>query len=319
MRSSNKNDINEINEMGVIDVDWTNNVSAPHYSEYTEEERKKVFNIDRDAENKDVERFHKTGDVSIFEKLFEQRVPTLQVWARKHGHLVGGQDDMFGEFSWVFYKAVKKYRIKKGKFNNYLFTLLLNCVKNIKNGKRAKKRRPLNSDPNSIKNFLLSLEWGYYDKDGNGGTLKDRLSNTLKDNSNPVDNIYLYETIDILAHSDAIIFAFLKKLSDGESLTAVIKESKRKTGKIRLSRKEAKKLDARRKKSIAIELIKDRMDIKDRFSLLDYHVESNPNKLHYTIEMNKTHESDLLMKAIRKMRREEDSLRERISGNIVCA
>lgn len=313
MRKSNEK--NTKNSVETIDVDWINGINAPHYNDYTDEERDKTFNIDRNAENADVERYKKTGDTAIFEKVYERRIPTLRVWARKNGHLLNGADDMFGEFSQVFFKAVNKYSIKKGSFNTYLFTLLLNCVKNIKNGKKAKKRRPINLDPNSTSNFVLSLDWGYHDEDGSGGTLKDILANSLSDGSNAIDDIHLSETINVLAKNDAKIQAFLRKLSNGETLSSIIKESKTKTGKIEITKKEVKKLDGGRKhKSIVVELIKDKADIKDNFALLDYHIESGFKNLHYTIEMNKTQESDLLMRALRKMRREEDSLMSKIYG-----
>ena len=301
-------------EEKMTDEAWTPDVVDRSLPFYTDEDRM-AFKIDRQAEDAAVVRFQNTKDEKIFEKLYNDRIPTLQVWARRYYYLLGGVDDMFGEFSYYFAKAAYRYNQKRGSFNTCLFTFLMNCVRNLRSGKKAKKRKPINSDPNSIANFVLSLDYGYNDKDGTGNTLKDILSDTVSDGKDISDDIDLEETIDMLAKNDPMVRSFLRKLSNGDTLASVIKEIKTRKGKIKISHSQAQKLHRKpRQKSIVIELIKDKTDISDDFSLLDYHVETGHNDLHYTIEMRKTRDADRLMKALRKMRKERKSLMVRING-----
>lgn len=309
MRS--KNNIKENNNSV-----WTPDVidrSLPFYSE----EDRMAFKIDRDEEDRDVTTFQKTGDITVFERVYENRIPTLQIWARRYYYLMGNVDDMFGEFSLYFTKAVKKYDHNRGAFNTCLYTFLINCVRNIMNGKRAKKRKPINADPNSMNNHILSLDYGYNDKDGSGNTLKDIISDTVSDGTNISDSINLEDTIGILSKKDPKIQAFLRKLSGGDTLASIIKSIKTKKGKIKISVHEAKKINkAKKRKNIVIEFIKDRTDIgDDKFSLLNYHIETNSD-LHYTVEMKKTQESDLIMKALRKIRKDKDLFLTKIEGEI---
>ena len=101
----------------------------------------KFVKIDRDQENRDVIEYQETKDPSILEKIYTRRVPTLQIWARKHGYLINDPDDMFGEMVGHLLEAIDKYDPEKGTFNTLLFTSLINAVRNIFTRKKQKKER----------------------------------------------------------------------------------------------------------------------------------------------------------------------------------
>ena len=165
--------------------------SNPSWSD----EEKEAFQIDRAKEDEDVVRFQKTGDVSIFEKLYANRIPTLKVWAKKYYYLSDSSDDMYGELTFYFTKAIFKYDKRRGSFNTCLYTFFQNCVRNLRNSKLAKKRRPIDSDPNKIANYMLSLDYDYNIKDNDGSTLKDVLPSETSDKENEIQNIRLEETL----------------------------------------------------------------------------------------------------------------------------
>lgn len=270
--------------------------------------------IDRNHEDKLVVAFQKHGDVNVFKEIYYTRIPSLQIWARKYRYLMESQEDMFGELSLYFTKAVYKYKKDRGSFNTCLYTFFLNCIRNLRMGKLAKKRKSINSDPNSISNLTLSLDYNYNSKDGSASTLKDVIANELKNESDADKNIRLEETMNILSEYNPEIKGFLRQLSDGYSLSAVLKECKTKNGRLKISKLEAKRLNTKRRKNkIVSEIIKDKTDHNKGFQVVDYKV-VNPNKLDYTIELKKTKESDLILKTIRKFRKDKNLLLSRIEG-----
>jgi len=280
---------------------------------WTDEEKEAFAPIDRDQENKDVVAFQKTGDDEIFERIYENRIATLKVWARKYYYLVESADDMFGELSFCFVKATMTYDSKRGSFNTWLYTLLQNCVRNIRNGRKAKKRKPFGADPNSISNLTLSLDYNYNTKDGDESTLKDILSDEMGEDANVSDKMDLEETINILSKQDPIAKGFFRKLSDGNTVSSLIRELKIKRGRIKISRAQAKKLNTNRKcNRIVSDIIKDNSDMP-KFNLVDYKITPS-NRLCYTVELHKTEEADLMLKTIRNLRRDKDYLLSLING-----
>ena len=81
---------------------------------WTNEEKAAFAPIDRVQENRDIIQFQKTGDVAFFNKVYDNRIPTLKVWARKYYYLVDSADDMYGELSFYFAKAAMKYDKNRG-------------------------------------------------------------------------------------------------------------------------------------------------------------------------------------------------------------
>jgi hypothetical protein len=281
---------------------------------WTNEEKEAFKPIDRVQENKDVVLFQKTGDVEVFEKLYANRIPTLKVWANKYYYLLGSADDMFGELSFYFSKAVKKYDKKRGSFNTCLYTFLLHRIKNIRNGKKAKKRKPVGADPHSISNCTLSLDYDYNTKDGNESTLKDLLANESDiGEKDIIEKINLEETINVLSKINPNIQGFLKRLGDGNTISSLIKELRLKKGRIKLNKAQANKLKIKNKcNRVVSDIIKDKTDIV-KFQLVEYKVTST-DSLHYTVELPKTKEADLVMKTIRHLRTNKEYLLNTING-----
>lgn len=279
---------------------------------YTAEERSVFVAIDRYQENKDIVRFQRNKSIKLFDKIYENRIPTLQIWAKRYHYLMDSEDDMFGELSCYFYKAIMTYKGNRGSFNTWLFACLIHGVRNLQIGRMAKKRLPEGIDPNHMKKFILSMDYNYNNKDGSENTLKDIIADKLSTRGNIYDNMCLNETVNILSRKNPLIVGFLKKLSDGNTLTSALKEYKTRKGKINISYNQYKKLRSNLKyKRVVCQLIKNKANIQEKFMLVNYCV-INPNKLHYIIEMSKTEEADMILRTIRKIRKEKNFLLEKI-------
>lgn len=280
---------------------------------YTDEEKSVFVSIDRDQEDRDVDRFQKTKNNDLFEKIYNTRIQTLQIWARRYGYLMdNSSEDMFSEFCVVFTKAIFTYKRHKGNFNTYLWRLLLNFVHNLQTGRRAKKRLPDGVDPNSMGKFMLSLDYSYDGKDGSENTLKDVIADKGAIDGG-VNKLIMDETIDVLSNKNEFVSSFLQQLGNGNTIASLLRKYKTKKGKIKISRTQIKKLRGKRKqKRLVSELIRNYESIDDDFCVLDYSIE-NPNKLFYIIEMKKTKEADYMMRTIRKLRKDKRALREKIS------
>ena len=301
--------------------------------ELGEEIEKNFKEIDKEEENKNVIKFQKNKSLEILEELYLNRVPTLKKWAWDYHYLDDSVDDLFSELTQVFIRTVHKYkrhkRTKKyyGKkittvtpFNTYLWFALDHYIKNLMSRKRAKKRRPIGSDPNSISNVTLSLDFSYDTKGESNNTLKDIIANDLgfdtKDDENITKQIYLDETIDVLASEYPNIKEFLKRLSAGNTIAALLREYKTKQGRIKISKIQANKLNKRKCTRIVSGLIKSKTRINDDFCLVNYYIKKGTKLcyLHYQIEMKKTEETDFIVKVIRKIRKNRDHLLNIIEG-----
>ena len=309
-------------------VKQTNNNSDEDadVSSWTFEQKYPSFEaINRKEENKDIIRFQKTSNKAILEKLYHNRVPTLQVWARRYCYLHPDKkmEDMFSELTQVFIRAIHRYKKRKqykiGRktvwrqthFNTYLWSCLDHFVKNLRSRNEAIKR----TTEKFSKNFVLSLDYKYSNKkDGTENTLKDILKNELSTGENTKENLYLEETLDVLAHENPHIKNFLKKLSDGNTLAALLRQYRIKEGTIKIKLKDASRLKSRRRcNRIVADLISDATKIQDSFQVLNYEV-ILPNKLHYTIEMKKTKVTNSILREIRKLRKNKETILTKIHG-----
>jgi len=273
--------------------------------------------IDREAESKSVMRYQRTEDLSIMEKLFVDRVPTLWWWANTYYYLRDSSEDLFSELTPVFMNVVKKYRshrkCKHGNkivdrhtpFNTYLFTSLNNYIKNELKKKRAAKRKPYGADPNSISNnFLLSLDFNYNRRDGSVTTLKDLVANNHH-SGNFEKKIFFRETLNLLNQQYPGMTDFFDKLGGGCTVTSAIREYKTQEGRIKLNSKQVMKLSHHRRYNLFVsDLIKRRKHIDKTFKLIDYKTERR--ELFYTIEMKKTPITDMILRNIRKIRKKKD-------------
>lgn len=273
--------------------------------------------IDREKEDKAVLAFQKTGDLKGMEEVYLNRVQTLEIWASRYHYLAGGSEDMYSELIQVFMKAVNGYKKKRkcevnGKtvwkktpFNTYLWYSIANYVRNLKSGKRAKKRRAIGYD-GPLSSMILSLDFQYKDREGSETSLKDVISEDLSmaihHNDEP---IHLKEMLKVMSDDDPVVYKFLTKLCDGYSLAAAVKDCKTVSGRVRLNKAQVKKFGtSRRYNRMVSNLISDRHNIKDSFKLIGYSV--NKSYLHYSIEMKKTAEADAVMKTVRQLKKNKE-------------
>ena len=295
----------------VKDVDSTrfdNNYEKKRY------DKSELFpHLDREQENRDIIEFQETKDLKILEKAFNNRVPTIKVWASHNFYpgLVPSVEDLFAELSYVFVKAAYNYDKTRGSFNTLLFTFFLNRIKNLKSSKYAKKRKS-DEYTGPLNGMLLSLDYTYGTKDDAALTLKDLIAcEKTMDKAYISKDITFNETINILSENDDTLKDFFIKLSSGGSMTSLLKEYKVKRGEIEIDRDEGKKLAKYKCNKIVSNIIKEKID--GDFSLIEYKIDKE-NKLSYMVEMKKTEETDKILKAIRSIKRNKDSIVTRIRG-----
>jgi len=273
-----------------------------------------IIYINRDQEDADVVKFQQTGDLRLLEKVYKNRVPTLKTWAYQHFYpgLTPSIEDLFEELAVVFLKAANRYERKRGAFNTCLFTFLLNRLKNLKNSKYAKKRiseeyeGPLNG-------MILSLDFVYNDSDGTEITLKDIIAskNSISEDSIHKDSS-LAEAVKLLAKGNPLIHEFLIKLSEGNSVAALLKEYRTKNGTLQINKSQASRISKRFCKNIVKKMIEGNIPEKN-FTVVDYKV--NPdNSLKYSIELKKTEESDQILRSLRELKRNKDFYMKLLRG-----
>lgn len=269
--------------------------------------------LDREQEDSDIVEFQKTQDLKLLEKAFIKRIPTLKVWSKQNFYpgLISSEDDLFAELSYVFVKAATKYDSSRGSFNTLLYTFFLNRIKNLKSSRYAKKRRS-DEFAESLSGMILSLDYSYNDKDGSLLTLKDMLPNEeTTDKAYISKSVTLEETVRILSSDDPVLKSFFMKLSEGDSMASLLKQYRTRKGEIYIDNDSAKKLKRYKCKKIVSDLIKE--EVLGDFKLLDYMVEDN-NTLTYQVELKKTEETDKIVKALRNIKKNKDSLVSRIRG-----
>jgi hypothetical protein len=273
--------------------------------------------INKKEEDEQIVRFQKTGDLRALEKVYHNRIPTLWRWTKEHyiqGLTCCSKEDLFAEFTLVFVKAAHEYKQARGPFNNCLWIFLQNRVKNIKSSNYAKKRRSLDYT-GPLNGMVLSLDYSYSDKDGSEVTLKDLVPSKSNVGKHSNKDVFLEETLDVLAHENHQIKEFLRKLSDGNSLTALIKEYKSKRGSVKITRAQYRQLNNRRNcHRIVTGIIEEKTKPDSSFKLVEYFVKKNV--LHYKIEMNKTEEADFIIKKIRHIRRNREDYINKIRGTV---
>jgi len=267
--------------------------------------------VDRDEEDYMVEEFQKNGDITLLEKVYHKRIPTLKKWT--HDHYFPGLalsfDDFFEELTLVFVLSAHKYDKKRGRFNTFLYYCLDSRIKNIKNSRHAKKRISAEYD-GPLSSMVWSLDYPYHNQSGSEITLKDVIA---ADEDN-VASLLLEETLDVLAHENIFVKDFLKKVSHGSSIASLIEEAKTKRGELKVSKAQVKKLgDKRRGKSIVSEIIKNNVRPKEKFKLVTYDV-VGPTKVKYCIQMKRTDESTLIVKTIRNLRRNRNRYMSKIKA-----
>lgn len=260
--------------------------------------------IDRVQEDKDILEFQKTGDMRLLEKLYNNRIPTLKVWATKHYYpgLTMSQDDLFEELSIVFVKAARRFQKGRANFNTCLFSFLQNRIKNIKNGVHAKKRMPEHYEgPRS--GMILSLDYPC-GGDGNSDiTLKDIIPDP---NFNP-KKINLDDTVSALSDGDEVIKEFLYKVSNGESISNILVEAKQEEGVFMMPHSTAAKMKSANKKAVK-DFLGESKEFGKEFELIEYKLDGCG--LHYKVQFRKTEKYETISKAIRNFKRNKQQYLE---------
>jgi DNA-directed RNA polymerase specialized sigma24 family protein len=282
---------------------------------YSSIKRSTFVDVDRKQENKDIVEYQKTGDRELFEKIYKIRVPTLQNWARKYRYLMDSQEDLFSEFNICFTRAVATYKKGKGSFNTWLFSLLQNYVRNLQTSRRAKKRLPKGMNPDAICKFIFSLDYYYGKDDDSENTLKDVLANKYNSEDKAINNIIYEETVSKMSNNNPVVKGFLHKLSFGNTVTSLLKQYRTKTGNINIDKDIFKDIDSASEKDIVSEIIRKNNDNDSDFMIVDYDIshKDSHNNLKYTIEMKKTKETDMVIKALRRIKRDRESLISKMS------
>ena len=307
IETNETDEVNETEEVVEIDENDSDYKEMKVALNFLDIENK--VDIDRDQEDKDVDLYQKTKDKSILNKLYRNRIPTIQFWANSNFYpgLTTSVEDLFGDLSLVFIKAVEKYTKGRGSFNTCLFTFILNRIKNMKNSQHAKKRvseeytGPLNS-------MVLSLDFAYNDKEGSNVTLKDILPALPEENE---ESLTFKEVITLLSKNDPILEDFFSKISEGHSLAALLKEAKTKKGEIHLNLAQYDTLKKRRNKPLVKSILKEKSDFED-FVLVDYSL--GCLKVFYTIELKKTPEFIAISRAVRELRSHKEYYIAKLKG-----
>ena len=257
---------------------------------------KNIKNVNRKEENALINEYQQTGDLSILEKVYEKRIPTLANWSLRYYYpgLELSIDDFMEELSIVFMKAANKYNIEKGSFNTCLYTYLTNRIKNMKNSTHAKKRRPENYD-GPISGVLLSLDHPYSSDSESEKTLKDFLeAKEGSDHTRYFKETNFHDTINLLSNGDTLLKDVFVRLGEGSTLSSIIKDYKTEKGHIKVC---VNNISVDDLKEILIDKSK---VLNEKFVIVDYKILSD--RVSYTLEYDDTEETKMIKRSIKKLR-----------------
>lgn len=135
--------------------------------------------LDRATENIMVLEYQETLNEELFSIILENRMPTLNYWTHlkyNNNMTIDTPEDFVEDCKIVLLKAIKTYKEdKKIDFNTWLYTLLLNRLKNLYQ-KSSCKKRTSNSYIGSRSTTNISLQSPVEGTDGTIGTLQDKLA-----------------------------------------------------------------------------------------------------------------------------------------------
>jgi len=101
--------------------------------------------IDRKQESIDVLTYQSTQDPDLLSNIVSKRIPTLQTVAQKHYEdwmypVIGDVEDLAQALAIPLVNSINSYKPHKVDYNTYLYTSLLNYIRNIVSARFAKKR-----------------------------------------------------------------------------------------------------------------------------------------------------------------------------------
>jgi len=255
--------------------------------------------VDRNKENNNVAEYQRTGNINILTEIYKNRIPTLNYLAKKYYYLGDSKDDLYGDLSLKLLKAIDGYKIGKGSFNTFFYSSCLYYIRNLHTGKLAKKRTPI--DPKHNNNFILSLDYNYC-QDGEENNLKNKISDeSLLHHHNITEPLHIEDTLSILSGSNICLKSFLRKIAHGETIASGLKYLKIKNGSIKIDKHQTRLCNKKQVSKYIRSYI-----VKDNFSLINYKITGD--QLSYTIEMNKTAETNMLIRAIKKIKKNKKLL-----------
>lgn len=263
--------------------------------------------LDRKSEDKDVDLYQKTQDPKILERLYVHRIPTIHAWVKKNYYpgLCLSEEDFFSELSIAFLRAIKYFKIKRGSFNTLLFTLLENRIKNIKSSLHAKKRTSKDYE-GPLNGILLSLNHTYGDA-GDGVQLQDCIA--VPDNS----SLGLNDIINVLSEGDNSVKDFLLKLSNGETITTVLNDSKIES--INVSKKsfqlyKNEKISKVLLKRALNEKLSNANSLDKEFTIIEW--QDKPEEIEVLVKRKKTEKYLNLVKALNSIKTKKEEILQKI-------
>lgn len=272
--------------------------------------------IDRKEENSLVREYQNTGDLDILQRVYLNRIPTLKVWAIKYFYpgISTSIDDFMGELTIVFMNAAEKYNHKKGSFNTCLYTFLSNRIKNMKNATHAKKRRPKNHI-GCVSDILISMDQKYFsESDSDNSTVHDFLSSTKnKDSEDFQKKIKFNDTISLLSSGDPVLKNAFTRIGNGETISSIIRDMKKKSGSIKINNKEIEFLNKNDLNSIKKIILKNININNSDFKIIDYNLVDN-SFLEYLIEFKSTEEIRHLRRRIKEIQFNRDEVLDSIKN-----
>lgn len=144
------------------------------------------FGVNRKVEDEQILEYQRTGDYSILDKVYKNRIQTFRFLASRYHYVC---EDIESEIKCIFIKAIGKYKKDKKSFNTYFYTSVINHVRNMIKGKCRKKRTVVNNESNPESIFVRFDET--IDDGGEGATYHDVIPDLNKDWINNVDIVQI--------------------------------------------------------------------------------------------------------------------------------
>jgi len=220
--------------------------------------------IDRNKEDKLVNKYQKTQSKKALEKLYEIRKQTLQIWSRKYSYLRASEEDLLSDISIVWLKCINQYeykpkkrkvRNKKGKFifkkngkiktilkrtpfNTFLYTSLIHYISNINKRQHGQKR--VDKDGRPHESHLISIDYEY-NNNNNNNSQKVCLKDTLVSQSPGPASKYITDSmIEDISKGDSEVKDALVRFTSDSHIKKISNACQNISEKITVCRKDAK-------------------------------------------------------------------------------
>lgn len=163
------------------------------------------FGINRKEENNDILEYAKTGDESLFERIYKRRLPTIEHLARQYYWL---SDSATSEIKIVLIKTIREYgkNGRKTDFNTFFYSSVKNNFVNAIKRKYRKKRTTIDGcDP---LNKTLPLDEFINDDDST--TMHEFISD---DHIKNEDLLHFEDCIKLLSGKNELLSLIIKSFN----------------------------------------------------------------------------------------------------------